>query len=79
MQIETVPSLLGTSFKDLVNKRLIKEYCRFLFHCPLKTMVLFKKRRFPQPLKPYGGMQWWALPLETLKFISSFIAENPGI
>lgn len=23
-------------------------------------------------------MQWWALPLETLKFISRFVAENPG-
>jgi hypothetical protein len=74
----TAPSFLDLSFKDLLNKRLIKKYCKVLLRSPLKSIVLFKKRRFPKNLKPYGGMQWWALPLETLKFISRFVAENPG-
>jgi len=73
-----VPSILDLSFKDLLNKSLIKKYCKVLFRYPLKSIVLFKKRRFPKRLNPYGGMQWWALPLETLKFISWFVAENPG-
>lgn len=71
------PSFLDLSFKDLLNKNLIKKYCKIFFQYPLKSVVLFKKRRFPKRLKPYGGMQWWALPLETLKFISRFVAENP--
>lgn len=76
--ILTVPSFLSLSFKDSRNKRLIKKYLKIVFRCPIKLIVLFKKRKFPKKLKPYGGMQWWALPLETLKFIFNFVVENPN-
>ncbi len=38
---------------------------------------LFLKRRLPKNLKPYGGSQWWALPIETVKEILNFINSNP--
>ncbi|HEY9362752.1 MAG TPA: beta-1,6-N-acetylglucosaminyltransferase [Chitinophagaceae bacterium] len=73
----TAPSFFDQSFKSL-NRSVIKKYLKIFFHFPLKSMVLLKKRRFPEKLKPFGGMQWWALPLETIKFINQFVAENPG-
>jgi hypothetical protein len=74
----TVPSFLDLSFKAFFQLGTIKRYFKIILTSPLKSLVLFKKRRFPIELKPYGGTQWWALPLETLKFIDGFIAENPG-
>jgi len=43
---------------------------RFLFK-------LFKKRKFPAYLKPYGGDQWWALPMSTVKAVLAFLDEHP--
>ncbi len=38
---------------------------------------LFVKRKLPKYIKPYGGSQWWALPIETVYNILSFINSNP--
>ncbi len=42
-----------------------------------EMMLIFKKRRFPEFLEPYGGSQWWALTLETLRAILNYIDEHP--
>jgi hypothetical protein len=74
----TVPSFPDLPLKQLFDKNILKKYIKIMLHFPLESMILIKKRRFPKQLKPYGGMQWWALPLETLKFIERYITENPG-
>lgn len=38
---------------------------------------IFKQRKKPHNLKPYGGGQWWALPIETVREILYFINSNP--
>lgn len=39
--------------------------------------LVLKKRRFPHYLKPYGGGQWWALPMTKVKEVLNFIDEHP--
>lgn len=39
-------------------------------------LKLFKKRKLHHQLTPYGGAQWWALPIETVQAILNFIASN---
>jgi len=36
-----------------------------------------RKRRFPSYVQPYKGSQWWALPIDTIRFIDDFIHEHP--
>ncbi|MBW1657719.1 beta-1,6-N-acetylglucosaminyltransferase [Flavobacterium quisquiliarum] len=38
---------------------------------------IFNKRRYPNYIKPYGGSQWWALTLDTVKKIIAFVDEHP--
>jgi hypothetical protein len=73
-----MPPFSNLPRQNLLKKSTFLKYGKIILTYPLKSLLLFKKRRFPKGLKPYGGMQWWALPLETLKFIDVFIAENPG-
>lgn len=73
----TVPPLFDIPLKQLLKKNTIKNYVRVFFRHPLKITLLLKKRRFPKKMKPYGGLQWWALPYETLKFINNFVTEHP--
>ncbi len=40
----------------------------------LKTILT--KRRFPENLIPYGGSVYWALPMDTIKIILSYIDQN---
>jgi hypothetical protein len=37
----------------------------------------FRKRKFPDYVRPYIGSQWWALPMETIKMIINFIQKHP--
>ena len=41
-------------------------------------LVLFKKRKFPPYCKPYGGSQWWAIPVEMAAAILDFLRRHPG-
>ncbi|MFI1772224.1 beta-1,6-N-acetylglucosaminyltransferase [Thalassobellus citreus] len=34
-------------------------------------------RQPPIPIKPFGGSQWWALPIEVISLILNFIDANP--
>lgn len=43
----------------------------------LFLLKLFKKRKFPAYLKPFGGDQWWALPVSTVKAVLAFLDEHP--
>jgi hypothetical protein len=40
-------------------------------------LQIFKKRKFPEYLKPYAGSQWWALSIPSIKKILSFIDAHP--
>ena len=42
-----------------------------------KIPLVLKKRRFPTYLRPYGGGQWWALPMKKIKDILDFIDDHP--
>lgn len=42
-----------------------------------EILNIFRKRRFPKYLKPYGGSVYWAFPNTTLKKIIQFLQEHP--
>ncbi|MDP3945579.1 MAG: beta-1,6-N-acetylglucosaminyltransferase [Lutibacter sp.] len=75
MNFIQLPSLFEKSFykKQTIGKlkRLLKSKHFAGFS------KLFLKRRSPKNIKPYGGSQWWALPIETVKEILTFINSNP--
>ncbi len=37
------------------------------------------RRRFPQPLEPYGGSSYWWLSREAVDYVRRFLAERPDI
>lgn len=68
------PSLMEKEFyKPFFLKELAKLTIRGNFGFLKK---LFRKRQFPNYLKPYGGHQWWALTAETLEKIKRFLKEH---
>ncbi len=38
---------------------------------------LFRPRKFPRYLKPYGGSSWWAITIETASKIIQYINDHP--
>lgn len=69
------PSFLQKEFyKRLYIEELAKLLIRghFLF-----ALRLFKKRKFPEYAVPYGGNQWWALTVSTVKNMFSFLNQHP--
>jgi hypothetical protein len=71
-----LPPLPELELKNLFKKNIVKKYFKVILTNPLSFPMLLKKRKFPSGLKPYGGMAYWALPLDTLKFIIKFSIEN---
>lgn len=70
-----LPSFLEKKFyKKQTLHKLLKIARKKNFTVLLK---LLKKRKLLNPLTPYGGSQWWALPIETIEEILKFIASNP--
>jgi len=66
------------SNKLFYRKRTIKQISRLLISKHFyKIWVIFKKREFPKFMSPYGGSQWWALPISTLNLIESYLKNNP--
>lgn len=43
-----------------------------------KYRHLLPRRRFPFPMEPYGGSDWWSLSEGCARYILDFIAENPA-
>jgi hypothetical protein len=74
----SAPSFFDLPVKSIFKIGTIRKYLKIFIHYPFKAFVLFRKRRFPHHLKPFGGMQWWALPVETVKFIIKYVDENPA-
>lgn len=73
----TAPSFFDHSLKSFFKRGTLKKYLKIVLNFPVRSMVLFKKRKFPNRLKPFGGMQWWALPNDTVKFILNYLDEHP--
>ncbi len=73
-----VEPLADLSLKSLLKKTTLIKYAKVLIYYPLKARLLLQRRRHPQNLKPYGGIAYWALPLQTLEFITQFVAQNPA-
>jgi hypothetical protein len=71
----SLPSIYEKSFYTRVNLKNLKKV--LLSHEKLKLFNLLKKRSFPKYLSPYGGSNWWALPIETIHHINSFIETHP--
>ncbi|UOQ67739.1 beta-1,6-N-acetylglucosaminyltransferase [Hymenobacter volaticus] len=38
---------------------------------------ILKKRRFPRYMQPFGGSQWWAIPVEVAEKLLFFFDHNP--
>ncbi len=69
------PSLFEASFYTRDNFRNI---CRCIKYRKWGFLLkLFKKRRIPNYIKSYGWSQWWALSLETVQKIISYIEKRP--
>ncbi|MCF7560037.1 beta-1,6-N-acetylglucosaminyltransferase [Sabulilitoribacter multivorans] len=59
-------------------KRTFKQVFRLLFSNKwYKLYMIFLNRTFPDKITPYGGSQWWALPMKSIKLIHSFLINNP--
>jgi hypothetical protein len=72
------PTLFSSRIKFFPVKKIIsnpKYSITFLRNIGL----LLKKRVLPMNMQPYGGSSWWALPFETISFISEYISKNPQI
>jgi hypothetical protein len=75
MDFVQLPSLFEKAFYKKQNiGKFIKLFKRKHLH---KLSKLLIKRKLPKLIKPFGGSQWWALPMETIKEILNFINLNP--
>lgn len=43
-----------------------------------ESKVIFKRRKFPKGLDPFGGSVYWALPLKTLRRILVYLENHPN-
>jgi hypothetical protein len=71
-----------TSITNIYNKEF---FTKHNIKCLVKLIISKKRihafkiffiRKFPKSLKAYGGNQWWAFPIETVKYIDEYIDEN---
>jgi len=70
------PSIYDKNFYTI---KTLKNLALLLMTKERKSIsLIFKKRRFPHYLTPYAGDQWWALPIETIRFIKAFLEEHPS-
>ena len=64
--------------KQFYKFQTIKNNIKLIINC--KFYYLYKQltvRKHPNYIRPYGGSQWWALSMETVKKINLFVLENP--
>jgi hypothetical protein len=55
----------------------LKKYVKVILRHRVNAFMIFRKRKFPLKLQPYGGSAWWAFPGETVQFICSYIKKHP--
>ncbi|GGK58663.1 beta-1,6-N-acetylglucosaminyltransferase [Rufibacter glacialis] len=70
-----LPSLLSKEFYKQWRKNLqyIGIYIR---HKKTFPFPIIRQRKFPDYLRPFGGSQWWALPIETVNKIVLFLKQH---
>jgi hypothetical protein len=69
-----LPSIWEGSFYD---EKVLRNISWLIRHGDYKFFPkIIKKRNFPLYLKPYGGEQWWALPIETITEILAFLDRH---
>lgn len=74
MDFVQLPSLLEKMF---YKKQTIGKLKRILKSKRFSELTkLFRKRKLPK-IKPFGGSQWWAFPIETIHNILTFVHLNP--
>ncbi|MTI30405.1 beta-1,6-N-acetylglucosaminyltransferase [Xanthovirga aplysinae] len=69
-----IPSIHHLSF---YNPRTLLKIITLYKNKPEDLPNLFKKRRFPTYLRPFGGATWWALPMKTVQKLYEFTLEHP--
>jgi hypothetical protein len=70
-----LPSIFSKDFFQKF-KRNIKRVLRLLKHRNFAVIRIFQKRDFPGYIKPFGGSQWWAIPVETATKILLFLKQH---
>ncbi|MCP9198315.1 beta-1,6-N-acetylglucosaminyltransferase [Gramella sp. GC03-9] len=70
-----LPSIYDKDFYKIGNIGKIKFLIK---RGEFKTLFnIFRTRDFPRNLKPFGGSQWFALPIKVVKQIIVFLEEHP--
>lgn len=72
----SIPDIYNSEFYSNDTYRSIKQLVRSGKINQLK--FLLNKRKFPSYLKPYGGANWWILPMDSIYFIIKFLKQNPS-
>lgn len=57
------------NIKNIIKLTFIAKNLSFLKY-------IFTVRKHPSDLKPFGGSQWWTLPIETIHLIMNYIDSN---
>ncbi|HLF51222.1 beta-1,6-N-acetylglucosaminyltransferase [Flavobacterium sp.] len=75
MDFVQLPSIFDAFFykKQTIGK--LKKLLKRKHFSGLSKILL--KRKLLKNIKPYGGSQWWAFPIETIKDILAFINSTP--
>lgn len=70
-----LPSVFDKRFFSF---KTVKKISKAFQRRKLRPLIkLFKKRSFPEYLKPFGGEHWWALQTDTIKKILLFLDLHP--
>ncbi len=88
-----LPSIRGAviTFDHLLSREFREELARFRKAYGTKSalmlmvaclgqipQILFKKEKYKGLKDYYGGDQWWAMPVSTVRFMFDFLQSNPG-
>jgi hypothetical protein len=71
----TLPTVFQRRFYSI---KTVKAVTRIVMARKLRHLLkMFKARRHPAYIRPYGGEQWWALPTDVVRAILDFNDEHP--
>jgi hypothetical protein len=69
-----LPSLLSKDFYKYWRQSI--RSLILLARSKIVPLAITKRRNFPKFMTPYGGSQWWAIPVETTVKILKFLDQN---
>ncbi|HEV7330106.1 MAG TPA: beta-1,6-N-acetylglucosaminyltransferase [Flavisolibacter sp.] len=72
-----LPSFWSRGFRASFRKNLQTILLVFRMKKRLPFFLL-KQRNFPSYLQPYGGSQWWAVPVALVEDLFRFLDQHPG-